>query len=423
MLLGVIADDFTGATDIASFLVENGLRTVQLNGVPHDLTKVDADAVVISLKSRSCDVNEAVECSLQALRWLQSQGCQQYYFKYCSTFDSTAKGNIGPVTDALLAELDEEFTIVCPALPVNGRTVYNGHLFVFEELLSDSGMRHHPVTPMTDANVVRLMNAQSKGQAGLVNYPVIEKGARAVVERLEQLKQQGMQYAVVDALNDAHLTVLGEAAKSLKLVTGGSGLAAGLAKNWAKHLVDQSDAKQAGYPQKAPTVVLSGSCSTMTNAQVSAYKKVAPHFAIDVDACLSDDNYLEQAVDWVMTALESELAPLVYATADIDALKSIQQRYGVERSSQAVEQFFSELAIRLQRLGVKNFIVAGGETSGVVTQSLAVSGFHIGPQIAPGVPWVKSIDGELSLALKSGNFGDESFFTSSQSFFGEVVKS
>lgn len=417
MLLGVIADDFTGATDIAGFLVENGMRTIQLNGIPTGDFDAAADAVVISLKSRSCPVDEAITDSVTALKWLQSQGCQQFYFKYCSTFDSTAEGNIGPVTDALLAELGESFTMVCPALPVNGRTVYNGHLFVFGELLSDSGMRNHPVTPMTDSSVVRMMDAQSEGVSGLVNFQTIEQGSDSVTARFEELKSQGNRYAVVDAFNSEHLVTLGQAAKSLKLITGGSGLAAGIAKNWTEHLVDQSDAKLAGSPVKAPTVVFSGSCSVMTNQQVAAYKQLAPHFAIDVKACLSNGQYANEVFDWVMTNSQGDFAPLVYATADATELKAIQEEYGAQASSHAVEQFFSQLAIKLQQHGVKNFIVAGGETSGVVTQSLAVKGFHIGPQIAPGVPWVKSVEGELSLALKSGNFGDESFFAKAQSFF------
>ncbi|HAS8513067.1 TPA: four-carbon acid sugar kinase family protein [Vibrio vulnificus] len=417
MLLGVIADDFTGATDIAGFLVENGMRTVQLNGIPKQEVDIHADAVVISLKSRSCPVDEAINDSVAALKWLKANGCQQFYFKYCSTFDSTDEGNIGPVADALLAELNEDFTIVCPALPVNGRTVYNGHLFVFQDLLSDSGMRNHPVTPMTDSSLIRMMDAQSQGSSGLVNFQVIEQGSQAVSERFETLKQQGVRYAVVDAFNADHLVTLGQAAKSLKLVTGGSGLAVGIAKNWAELLADQSDAKKAGNPTKAPTVVFSGSCSVMTNQQVAVYKQQAPHFAIDVKACLTDEAYSNHVFDWVMTNIDSEFAPLVYATAEATALKAIQEEFGAQASSHAVEQFFSKLAIKLQQHGVKNFIVAGGETSGVVTQSLAVTGFHIGPQIAPGVPWVKSIDGELSLALKSGNFGDERFFAKAQSLF------
>jgi len=417
MLLGVIADDFTGATDIAGFLVENGMRTVQLNGVPTNDTQVDANAVVISLKSRSCPTEQAVSQSLAALRWLKAQGCQQFYVKYCSTFDSTEQGNIGPVTDALLDELNETFTIVCPALPINGRTVFNGHLFVLGEPLNESGMRHHPLTPMTDSSVVRLMKRQSQGECGLVNYQTIEQGAEAVIERFAQLQNEGKRYAVVDAINSAHLITLGQAVKSLKLITGGSGLAAGIAQNWADKLTEQNESKSAGFPERAHSVVLSGSCSVMTNQQVAHYQTLAPHFAVDVDACLHDEHYVQKVFNWVTKQLDGDYAPMVYATADPDKLKAIQAQYGAAASSEAVEQFFSQLAHQLQEFGVKNFIIAGGETSGTVTQSLGVTGFHIGPQITPGVPWVKSIDGSLSLALKSGNFGNERFFEKAQDFY------
>ncbi|WED24024.1 four-carbon acid sugar kinase family protein [Vibrio sp. JC009] len=419
MLLGVIADDFTGATDIAGFLVANGMRTIQLNGVPEGNIEVDADAVVISLKSRSCPVDEAVGSSLSALNWLKSHGCQQYYFKYCSTFDSTAEGNIGPVTDALLNALDEKFTIVCPALPVNGRTVFNGHLFVLGELLSDSGMRNHPVTPMLDSSLMRLMDAQSEGSTGLVNYQAIEEGPESVIQAFENQKNAGKRYAVVDAFNASHLDTLGKAAESLKLVTGGSGLAAGIAKNWMSQLSDQTEALEAGRPTKANTVLLSGSCSVRTNEQVAAYSTKAPNIALDVKSCIEKDDYVSNITEWVMNNLDGEFAPLVYATAEPEVLKQIQKTYGVDASSKAVEGFFSQLTHQLYEKGISNFIVAGGETSGVVTQSLAVKGFHIGPQIAPGVPWVKAIDSSLSLALKSGNFGEVDFFSKAQEFYHE----
>ncbi|QUJ69570.1 four-carbon acid sugar kinase family protein (plasmid) [Photobacterium sp. GJ3] len=418
MLLGVIADDFTGATDIAGFLVENGMKTIQLNGVPTQTLTMDADAVVISLKSRSCPAEEAVADSVAALRWLQAAGCQQFYFKYCSTFDSTAQGNIGPVTDALMAELGTSFTVICPALPVNGRTVCHGHLFVNGELLSESGMRHHPVTPMTDANLMRLMDAQSNGKSGLVNYAVLDQGSAAVEAAFRELQRQGIRYAVVDTLSDQHLQTIGAACKDLKLVTGGSGLAAGIARHWVS-AADKATAQalSAGRPQAGKTVVLSGSCSVMTNQQVGHYLAIAPHFALDVNACLTDSHYSQTVCEWVLANLDSEYAPLVYATANPELLKAIQAEFGAQASSRAVEQFFSQLAHALREHGVRNFIVAGGETSGVVTQSLGVKGFHIGPQIAPGVPWVKAIDQDLSLALKSGNFGDKSFFQKAQGYF------
>jgi len=418
MLLGVIADDFTGATDIASFLVENGLPTVQLNGVPQDDAPVAAQAVVISLKSRSCPVDQAIEQSLQALAWLQRQGCRQFYFKYCSTFDSTAQGNIGPVTDALLDALGEQQTVISPALPVNGRTVYQGYLFVMDQLLSESGMRNHPVTPMTDSNLLRLMEAQATGRCGLVNAAEMDRGAGAVKEKLQQLAQQGVRYAVLDTLNEQHLLTQGEALKTMKLVTGGSGLAIGIARQWAQP--GQEKAQSAGAPQGKKAVVLSGSCSTMTNKQVARYRQQAAAQAIDVARCINAADrsaYAAELSCWVEQHAAAELAPLLYATAEPDQLQQTQQQYGVEAASLAVEALFADVVIRLRQQGFSRFIVAGGETSGVVTQALGIRGFHIGPCISPGVPWVRAIEQPVSLALKSGNFGDENFFARAQMEF------
>lgn len=316
MQLGIIADDFTGATDIASFLVENGLPTVQLNGVPQDEAPPDAQAVVISLKSRSCPAAQAVEQSLQALAWLQKQGCRRFYFKYCSTFDSSAQGNIGPVTDALLDALGENLTVISPALPVNGRTVYQGHLFVGEQLLSESGMRHHPVTPMTDSNLLRLMEAQAAGRCGLVSAAEMDRGAEAVSEKLRRLAQQGVRYAVLDTLNEQHLLTQGEALKTMKLVTGGSGLAIGIARHAARP-ADKS-AQAAGAPQGAKAVVLSGSCSTMTQRQVARYRQQATAQALEVTRCLNETDraaYAEELAEWAQRHAADALAPLLYATA------------------------------------------------------------------------------------------------------------
>ncbi|WP_322091095.1 3-oxo-tetronate kinase [Limnobaculum xujianqingii] len=425
MLLGVIADDFTGATDIASFLVENGLSTVQLNGVPADDIIVNTQAVVISLKSRSCPVEEAKEQSLAALSWLQRQGCRQFYFKYCSTFDSTPKGNIGPVTDALLNALGESQTVISPALPVNGRTVYQGYLFVMGQLLSESGMRNHPVTPMTDSSLLRLMEAQAEGKCGLVTASELDLGAQAVKQKLSALAKEGKRYVVLDALSEQHLLVQGEAVKSMKLVTGGSGLAIGIARQWA--VVDQesgqskNNAKLAGAPQGKKAVVLSGSCSTMTNLQVERYRQQAASKAIDVERCVASDSehaaYAAELARWVEENAGDGLAPMLYATAEPETLKLIQQKYGSQTSSHAVERLFSEVVSLLHKAGFNRFIVAGGETSGVITQSLDIHGFHIGPCISPGVPWVRATERPVSLALKSGNFGDENFFARAQSEF------
>jgi uncharacterized protein YgbK (DUF1537 family) len=417
MRLGVIADDFTGATDIASFLVQNGLTTIQFNGIPACEELTGAQAIVVSLKSRSCPAEQAVAQSLAALAWLQKQGCERFYFKYCSTFDSTAQGNIGPVTDALLNALGETQTVICPALPVNGRTVYQGYLFVGDQLLSDSGMRHHPVTPMHDSNLQRLMTAQATGKAGLIAAAQIDQGAASVRQALGQLAEQGINYVVTDTLHQAHLLTLGAALSDMRLVTGGSGLVIGLARQWATTETD-AEAEQAGRPQGDLAVVLSGSCSQMTHRQVAAYRQLAPACEVDIDQCLEEtEGYARQLCDWVETNSHQALAPLLYATADAQQLQMIQQRYGAQRSSEAVEQLFAAVTRELKARGWQRFIVAGGETSGVVAQSLGVTAFHIGPTISPGVPWVRDIHQPLSLALKSGNFGDEDFFRRAQTEF------
>ncbi|MGB9094969.1 3-oxo-tetronate kinase [Erwinia sp.] len=418
MRLGVIADDFTGATDIASFLVQNGMATVQVNGVPAEPLALEAEAIVVSLKSRSCAPEKAVADSLQALAWLQQQGCERFYFKYCSTFDSTAKGNIGPVTDALLAELGETQTILSPSLPVNGRTVYQGHLFVMDQLLSDSGMRHHPVTPMTDSNLLRLMEAQGEGKAGLINSQTLDKGADAVRKALAELKDQNVRYVVLDALNEQHLLTQGEALCEMKLVTGGSGLAIGLARQWASSAHNSEQAQAAGKPQGELAVVLSGSCSTMTNRQVARYRDQASSLAVDVERALEQrEAYAIELCEWVAAHKGEKLAPLLFATSEPETLKRIQQQYGAEKSSEAVEQLFACVVRELQQRGWQRFIVAGGETSGVVAQTLNIDAFHIGPVISPGVPWVKAVSQPISLALKSGNFGDENFFARAQQEF------
>lgn len=412
--LGIIADDFTGASDIASFLVENGLRTVQMNGIPQRPLPDGVDAVVISLKSRSNPVDEAIAQSLAALDWLRAQDCRQFYFKYCSTFDSTAQGNIGPVTDALLDALGEDFTVISPALPVNGRTIFNGYLFVGEVLLNESGMRNHPITPMTDASLIRLMDAQSRGKTGLVACPDVAQGAARVRERFAELRRDGYRYAVLDSVDNAQLAILADACADLKLLTGGSGLGAYV----AARLSGGKKGSDAFVPRKALTVALSGSCSVMTNKQVAAYQAIAPTRFVEAERCIHEgDAYIEELYQWAVAHLGGEYAPLLYATVPPDELKAIQQRFGVEKASHAIEQTFAALAVRLKGQGVRNFINAGGETSSIVVQQLGVDGFHIGRQIAPGVPWLRVLDDDLYLALKSGNFGSEDFFAHAQGMF------
>ena len=400
MKIGVIADDFTGATDIASFLVLNGLKTVQMCGITPDLPAPDAEAVVISHKSRSCPVQDAIAETQASLQWLLKHNCQQIYFKYCSTFDSSKEGNIGPVADALMETLGEKFTIFSPALPVNGRTVYKGYLFVGDVLLEESGMRNHPITPMTDSSLVRLVEMQSKGKCGVVTLETVRQGAAAVKAKISELKAAGYSYAVIDAIDESDLIVQGEALKDMRLVTGGSGLAIGLARQVAEPNSDSTKAQSLGYPQGKKAVVFSGSCSVMTNKQVAFYQQQAATKAVDVDALIKATDLKAFVADYVQFYQEhadDQNAPLIFATANPEELSRIQKQYGVAESSHAVENFFAELSTQLYAAGVRRFIIAGGETSSIVTKALQVAGFYIGPAIAPGVPWVRSINNDISL--------------------------
>lgn len=411
VLLGCIADDFTGATDLASFLVQSGMRTVQLIGVPTEHVDLsDVDAVVIALKSRTLPSKLAVAQSIEALEWLKQFNCEQYYFKYCSTFDSTEKGNIGPVTDALLDNLGENFTIICPSLPVNGRTVYKGNLFVNDELLSESGMRNHPLTPMTDANLMRVMACQASGQVGLVPFEVVSKGAKSIKQAFMQLAKEH-RYAVVDTLSNKDLYIIGEACADLKLLTGGSGLSVGLAKNYEdKGLFTIRNNSAELSKIKGETVVLSGSCSVMTQKQVARFKESFQSKKISPLELASGKSSLDDFIAWFEKNRNAG-ALMFYATDTPENIKLVQAQLGVEQASEIVESFMADLVSALNKRGVTKFIVAGGETSGAVVKALNPRMLKIGESIAPGVPLTEIVgDSPKLVALKSGNFGDEYFF-------------
>jgi uncharacterized protein YgbK (DUF1537 family) len=408
MLLGCIADDFTGASDLANTLTAAGMRTVQTIGVPEQGT-VAADAVVVALKSRSIEPAEAVRQSLAALGWLRAHGATQILFKYCSTFDSTPRGNIGPVTQALLDELGAGITIACPAFPTNRRTLYKGHLFVGDQLLSESGMQHHPLTPMTDANLVRWLQQQMPGKVALLDYGIVSQGAAAVREHLARLAADGVRVAVADAITDEHLRSLGEGIADLALVTGGSGIALGLPENFRrKGLLALAAAEPVQVGGRA--VVLSGSCSSATRAQVLAYGSGAPSRLVSADEICEQRLTPGEVVQWVL-AQPPQSAPLVYTSADPAVVAQAQERHGAQQVAQAIEAFTGSLAAGLQAQGFKRFIVAGGETSGAVVQALGVRQLAIGPEIDPGVPALRGVDVPVGLALKSGNFGATDFFS------------
>ncbi|NNM74307.1 3-oxo-tetronate kinase [Enterovirga aerilata] len=410
ILIGCIADDFTGATDLAGMLVKAGFRTVQTVGAPEGPLPAGFDAVVVALKSRTCPAEMAVRDSLAALQALRASGAEQVYFKYCSTFDSTPAGNIGPVADALLDALEAAFTVVCPAFPANGRTIYKGHLFVGDVPLDESGMRDHPLTPMRDSSLVRLMQAQTDRKVGLVAYETVRGGPRAIRNSFAALRADGVTYAVTDALTDEDLAALGAACDGLPLVTAGSGLALGLGPNFRDRLPPGATADR--LPRTSGRrAVISGSCSVATRAQVARMRERHPAFRVLVSDIARGEDVVGRALAWAAERADGPV--LVYATAEPEEVREAQAAYGADAAGGMVEKTLAAIARSLVAAGVGQLIVAGGETSGAVVQTLGVTALAIGPEIDPGVPWTATIDRgrtPLALALKSGNFGTEDFF-------------
>jgi 3-dehydrotetronate 4-kinase len=402
IVLGCIADDFTGATDLANNLVRAGMRVVLSVDVPAQDQEVDADAVVVALKSRTAAASAAVKVSLDACRWLRKQGAGQIYFKICSTFDSTAQGNIGPVIEALMDELDCEFSIATPAFPENGRTVVHGHLFLGDTLLSDSGMRHHPLTPMTDANLVRVLQAQLdpfKGRkVGLIDYKTVAQSAEVIRGRIDELKAEGFSIAIVDALSDDDLGRLAEALRGSPILTAGSGLGSGLARNWGFRPGNPITLP----PARGRRAILAGSCSLATNAQVQRFVRDGGEaYALQPNANL--ELQIAKVLAWADSCwqTEAEQPLLVYSTAEPERVNPTD--------APLIEQTMGALARAFIERGVGIMVVAGGETAGVCVQALGITQLQIGPQIDPGVPWCYA--GGLHLALKSGNFGSPDFFS------------
>jgi uncharacterized protein YgbK (DUF1537 family) len=413
VLLGAIADDFTGATDLANTLVKAGMPTIQTFGIPAEgFDPGNAAAIIVALKSRSTPADEAIQESIEALEWLKSLGTKQFFFKYCSTFDSTVQGNIGPVADALLDNLGDPLTIACPAFPTNGRTIYKGHLFVGDLLLSESSMKDHPLTPMTDANLVRFLGKQTDNEVGLVSFEDVEAGAQAIKAKYDQLIYSGKKFAIVDAVNDDNLYSIGEASKDLKLITGGSGVALGLPENFRKSGDLQVDDGCHEWQSKGRAAILSGSCSAMTRTQVAAIKEKWPSFSLNAIALHEEkEKVIEQVLAWIDKQGADEPF-LVYSSSDPADVAEVQKKLGRDTAGLLVEEAMGVIAVEIIKRGVERLVVAGGETSGAVVKSLGVSGLRIGKEIDPGVPWCKTMGTvNLSLALKSGNFGKEDFFT------------
>lgn len=399
MILGCIADDFTGAGDIASTLAREGMRTALVTDLAA-LEESSADACVVALKSRSIPFAEAVDRSLEALAALQRAGCRQIVFKYCSTFDSTPAGNIGPVAEALARALDARAVVVCPAFPANGRTVYQGTLFVGDRPLAESGMRDHPITPMTDSDIRRWLGQQCQGEVSHVPHSVVRQGHGAIRAALDALPW----LAIVDAISYEDLRAIGRAVRDDPLVTGGSGIALQLPQNFRDQgLIGKAD--QLIVTASGPALVLSGSCSIATNAQVARYRNAHPSSEVPIGRLLAGEPVVDE-LDAFARAHANE-APLVYSTAPPERVASNREAFEGP-AARAVEELMGELATRAVDRGVRRLLVAGGETSGAVVEALRPGQLLVGQELAPGVPALKA--GNLGLVLKSGNFGDEDFF-------------
>ena len=423
-VLGCIADDVTGATDLATNLVHGGARVVQVLGVPTPeiLSQCNgAEVVVVALKSRSIAADEAISQTLQALRQLQELGIERFYFKYCSTFDSTDRGNIGPVAEALMQELQVNQTIFCPAFPPAGRTVYQGHLFVGSQLLNESGMENHPLNPMTDANLIRVLSRQSSQNVGLLSHDTLSKcrggNIQPISQCLERFADEGVSLIVVDACDEGELNLLASACCTLPLITGGSGLARFLpdayrAQQWLKSVPWVPKIT----PPEGRSLILAGSCSNATNQQVEWMKTRSESWAIDVEAILAESGpEMERIVRWAQSS-NADRPTLIYSTAPPDLVQGLQRRFGAETVAQSIENFLGLLARTLvNELGYRKLVLAGGETSGAIVRSLGIRLLKIGPEICAGVPWTETMGSSrrLALALKSGNFGAEDFFQKS----------
>lgn len=409
--MGCIADDFTGASDLAGLLARSGVRVSLRIGVPDGPPKDTAAFEVIALKIRTEPVADAVAEARAALKWLRDAGAQRFFWKYCSTFDSTAEGNIGPVSEALMRDLGVEQTIYCPAFPENGRSIFMGNLFVGEQPLSESPMKNHPLTPMRDSNLMRLLTPQVTRPVGLANRLTVAKGATALRTHLSDLNTEAVAHVIVDAVADTDLAIIAEACADAPLMTGGSAVAMPLPRIWSRAGMLPSE----GTSPHVPTVglraiVLSGSCSAMTNAQVAAFHGKGP--ALQLDPLDLAENGVQGALDW-LAAQDPTCTPLIYATAPPDKVRLVQERLGVAKAGKLIEDALAALARAAHSAGVCRFVIAGGETSGAVTKALGVSQLDVGTEIAPGVPWcfAQTGDHEIALALKSGNFGAESFFS------------
>jgi uncharacterized protein YgbK (DUF1537 family) len=413
--LGCIADDYTGASDLANTLTRSGLRTVQTIGVPaDDFAMPEVDAVVVSLKSRSIEAGQAVAKSRAAETWLRGRGASHILFKICSTFDSTDAGNIGPVMDALREDCGETIVLVTPAFPGTGRTVYQGHLFVGSVPLNESPLKDHPLNPMHDSNLVRVLARQSRSKIGLAALASVARGPDALRARLAELAGQGGAAAIVDAVFDTDLEIIGRVALDHRLSVGASGIGLGLARALVVAGQVKSDATEAGANARVggPAACLAGSCSQATLQQIANAEAIMPVLHLDPERIVAAQDEARRALAWGIERL-AQGPVLIASSSTPDQVAALQARHGRDAAGHAIEQAMADIAEGLVQAGVRRLVVAGGETSGAVVDRLGIPGFLVGAEIAAGVPVLRAVGahtGDMLLALKSGNFGGPQFF-------------
>ncbi|MEK9278762.1 four-carbon acid sugar kinase family protein [Bradyrhizobium sp. ISRA442] len=414
--LGCIADDYTGASDLANTLTRAGLRTVQTIGVPaDDLALPEVDAVVVSLKSRSIEAGLAVSRSRAAEAWLRGRGARHVLFKICSTFDSTDAGNIGPVMDALRTDCGEAIVLMTPAFPETGRTVYQGNLFVGAVPLNESPLKDHPLNPMHDSNLVRVLARQSRTQVGLVDLATVTRGADAVRARLAELAGKGIGAAIIDAVFDRDLETIGLVAAEHRLSVGASGIGLGLARALVStgKVGSTAPGSATGAVVAGPAACLAGSCSQATLRQIANAEAIMPVLHLDPDRTITGKDEAQRALAWAQPRL-ADGPVLIASSATPDQVAALQARHGRDAAGHAIEQAMADIAESLVNAGVRRLIVAGGETSGAVVDRLKIPGFLVGAEIAAGVPVLRAVGtdvGDMLLALKSGNFGGPEFFS------------
>ncbi len=415
LMFGSVADDYTGASDLANTLARAGLRIVQTIGVPSpELALPDVDAVVVALKSRSIPVEDAIGLSRKAADWLRGQGARHILFKVCSTFDSTDRGNIGQVMDALREDAQSGPVVVTPAFPETGRTVYFGNLFVGTVPLNESPLKDHPLNPMHDANLVRVLARQSRYPVGLVPFSTVASGSAAIQEAMRVLGSAGKGAAIVDTVSDAHLQAIGEAALQNPVSVGASGLGLGIARALlaAAPRAAAQDAPAFNTAIGGKVAILAGSCSQATLEQIRAVERALPVLRLDIARLLKGEPVAAEALTWAKERLESGPV-LIASSATPDVVAALQMQYPAGHVSGVIEHCLAEIGAGLVASGVRRLIVAGGETSGAIVDRLGLKAFLVGPEIAPGVPVLRSTGdaSEMLLALKSGNFGGRDFFS------------